>query len=262
MSFLNTLERRFGRLAIPGFLRFYALFQALVFGLHFLRPDLGALLDFDRQKIMAGEVWRVVTFLFAPAAAGGSGMVSVIFFVFLIMITFMISDALEGAWGVFRTSMFYYCGIAGLIAANFLYGGSVQGSGFFLYEASFFAFATLYPRVTFLLMFVVPVQVRFLAIFGAIVLFLPLLAQPGEIPFYLLSFANYLLFVAVPFLRGRMRNTATPVWTRGGRAHADSAAQAFHTCKSCGRTEIDNPLLEFRVGADGEEYCAEHLPRG
>lgn len=260
MTFLDTLERRFGRLAFPGFLRFYALFQALVFGLHFLRPELDLLLEFDRRKIMAGEVWRVVTFLFVPAA-GGNGMVSVIFFIFLVMITFMISDALEGAWGVFRASLFYYCGIAGLVAANFLYGAGVEGSGFFLYEASFFAFATLFPRVTFLLMFVIPVQVRFLAIFGAAVLFLPLLMRPLEIPYYLLSFGNYLLFVAVPFLRGRMRKSGAPAWTRKVKAQAGSSAQAFHTCKTCGRTEIDNPSLEFRVGADGEDYCAEHLPK-
>ena len=188
-------------------------------------------------------------------------MVSVIFFIFLVMITFMISDALEGAWGVFRASLFYYCGIAGLIAANFIYGAGMEGSGFFLYEASFFAFATLFPQVTFLLMFVIPVQVRFLAIFGAAVLFLPLLMHPLQIPFHLLAFANYILFVAVPFLRGRMRKTTGPAWTRRITPKAGTTAVAFHTCKTCGRTEVDNPALEFRVGGDGEDYCIEHVPK-
>ena len=31
-------------------------------------------------------------------------------------------------------------------------------------------------------------------------------------------------------------------------------------CATCDRTEHDDPDLEFRVAADGEEYCKEHLP--
>jgi hypothetical protein len=35
---------------------------------------------------------------------------------------------------------------------------------------------------------------------------------------------------------------------------------AFHTCEVCGRTDVTDPRLEFRVGHDGKEYCVEHLP--
>lgn len=37
---------------------------------------------------------------------------------------------------------------------------------------------------------------------------------------------------------------------------------AFHRCTSCGRTEHDDPHLEFRICTDcsgGQEYCREHL---
>lgn len=34
----------------------------------------------------------------------------------------------------------------------------------------------------------------------------------------------------------------------------------FHRCHVCGRTEVTNPDLVFRVAADGEEYCQDHLP--
>ncbi len=36
--------------------------------------------------------------------------------------------------------------------------------------------------------------------------------------------------------------------------------EALHHCKVCGRTEVTAPELEFRVAADGEEYCLTHLP--
>jgi hypothetical protein len=29
----------------------------------------------------------------------------------------------------------------------------------------------------------------------------------------------------------------------------------------CGRTEISDPELDFRMAADGEEYCEDHLPK-
>ena len=45
------------------------------------------------------------------------------------------------------------------------------------------------------------------------------------------------------------------------RAALVPASDSLHRCRTCGRTERTNPDLEFRVsGADGEEYCAEHLP--
>ena len=35
----------------------------------------------------------------------------------------------------------------------------------------------------------------------------------------------------------------------------------LHRCAVCQKTEKDDPNLDFRVGADGEEYCMDHLPR-
>jgi len=34
-----------------------------------------------------------------------------------------------------------------------------------------------------------------------------------------------------------------------------------HRCSQCGRTEVSHVELDFRVAADGEEYCTEHLPQ-
>src|SRR5262249_30238361 len=44
------------------------------------------------------------------------------------------------------------------------------------------------------------------------------------------------------------------------RSHPDSEESPLHQCKICHRTEKSDPLLEFRVGADGSDYCREHLP--
>jgi len=43
---------------------------------------------------------------------------------------------------------------------------------------------------------------------------------------------------------------------------AEETVAAFHRCTSCGRTEHDDPHLDFRVCTDcsgGQEYCRDHL---
>lgn len=261
---LDRFERRFGWLAFPGFLRYYALFHALVYGLQIVRPGIGQVLEFDRAKIFSGEVWRVVTFLFSSSGVAGVGSLGIsfgiLFLFFMVMIAFMMSDAIEGAWGVFRTSIFHYCGVLGLIAANFLFPNAMPGSGFLIYGSAFFAFATLFPKVELLIFFILPVQVRFLAMIQAVFLLLGVLAAPLMLLFFLLAYANYLVFAGIPALRGQAR-VVEAVKRRGKfKAAKFPEGDAFHTCAVCGKTDVTDPGLEFRVGADGREYCDEHQP--
>ncbi len=47
-----------------------------------------------------------------------------------------------------------------------------------------------------------------------------------------------------------------------GARRAAEAATAFHRCATCGKTERDDPLLDFRgcsECAHGEEYCPAHI---
>lgn len=44
------------------------------------------------------------------------------------------------------------------------------------------------------------------------------------------------------------------------RAISAAKTMALHQCKVCGTTEYDNADTEFRVCADGEEYCDKHMP--
>ena len=101
MVFSKEFERRFGRLAFPGFLRYFALLHVLVYVLQIAQPRIGVRLMFDRDAILGGEVWRVVTFLFASSGFGEFNTMGMIFMVFMVLIAFMMSDALEEAWGVF-----------------------------------------------------------------------------------------------------------------------------------------------------------------
>jgi hypothetical protein len=249
------MERRFGRLSFPGFLRYYAMFHLVVYSLQLIRPDIGSLLDFDRGRILAGEVWRLVTFLFASSGNLGVTPLGVLFFFFLIRIMMMISDALEEEWGVFKTSLFHYFATAALLLANFVLPVALPFSGFLLYGSAFFAFATIYPRVVWRIFFVIPVEVRFLAMLQGALILLLVLGDIWLLPFFLLGHGNYLLWVVLPIWRGAQRTRGQKMLRKELKGGFGADDEPFHRCAECHRNDVMDPEREFRVGEDGREYC-------
>jgi hypothetical protein len=263
----DKLERRWGWLAFPGFLRYYALFHVLVFVLQLVQPDIGQLLEFDRDKIFSGEIWRIATMFFANSEFGNPrSPVALIFLFFAVNFVFMIGDSLETAWGSFKSSLFYYTGIVLVLAANFAYAAVIPGmtsiplSGTMLYGAAFLAFCTVFPKVEVRLMLILPIQVRYLGMLMAGGILLTVIKAPILLPFFLVALANYFLWAAIPALRGTARLIESGKRRKNFNAAKAPRAEAFHTCAVCKKTDVSDPHAEFRIGTDGEEYCASHLP--
>ena len=59
MRWLDTLERRFGFLGIPGLVRIMVAFSALIFLLVRLNPDFISALDLNPERVRHGEIWRL-----------------------------------------------------------------------------------------------------------------------------------------------------------------------------------------------------------
>ncbi|MGL4401604.1 MAG: hypothetical protein ACRCXD_17215 [Luteolibacter sp.] len=263
MTVFDRLERRWGWLAFPGFLRYYALFHVLVFILQLIRPDIGQALEFDRAKIFSGEVWRVVTMFFANSEFGNPrSIMSLIFLFFAVNFVFMVGDGLEEAWGSFKASLFYYTGILAVLMANFVYPAAVPLSGTMLYASAFLAFCTIFPGMQILLFFILPVQVRFLGMLMAAGFLLSAISAPLLLPFFGVAFANYFIWAGVPALRGTAAAFEAGKRKKVFHAAKRSASEAFHTCTVCGKSDVSDPQLDFRIGTDGEDYCSEHLPLG
>ncbi len=261
MNAFDRLERRWGFLAFPGFLRYYALFQVMVFILQLFSPEIGQALAFDREKILSGEVWRLATMFFAYGEFGSPGIFTIVLLFFAVNFVFMVSDGLEGAWGIFKASLFYYTGILLTLFANFIYSEAVPFSGMTLMAASLLAFATILPKVEILLFMIIPVQIRFIGMMVGFGIVMNMVQLPGLLPFYFLTFANYLVWAGIPALRGTA--LVVDVSSRKKHSRASSAladGEAFHTCMVCRKTDVSDPQMEFRIGEDGEEYCEEHLP--
>lgn len=261
MSFASW-ERRAGWLAFPGLLRHLALLHVLVFVIQMFRPDIGAMFDFDRGKILSGEAWRVVTGFFAMSHFGQPTLLNIVLLVCAVRFAFMVNDGLEAVWGHFKTSLFCYAGMLGILLAQFLLPDPPRMGGFALQASAFLAFATLHPTVEILMFLIVPVRVAILAAVQGLLMLVMCVSEPlAWLPFFALGFANYVLWAGIPGLKGGARVVGSAQRRRRFQAAAKPATgEAFHTCAGCERTDASHPALEFRVGHDGREYCADHLP--
>jgi hypothetical protein len=260
MTGFDKWERRFGWLAFPHIIRYYALLHVLVYVLQIVRPDLQEVLDFDRARIFSGEVWRVFTFYFAASRFGGVSPITLLFLFFAVSFMFMVSDGLEGAWGSFKTSLFCYFGMLMILLANFVLPMQMPYSGLMIYSSAFLSFATLYPKVEIRLFMIIPVQVGFLGAALGVYLLATCLFSPSSIPFHLFVVMNYLLWAGIPALRGTARVVKSAQRRSKFKAASKPEEEAFHKCEVCGRTDASDPELDFRVCEDGREFCAEHLP--
>jgi hypothetical protein len=262
MSWINWLEARIGFLGIPRLMQMIALLNGLVYVLHFFQPSYVLALRLIPERILHGEVWRLVSYIFVPEVLlrGGNPALQPLFlFVYLWFLVWM-GDALEHAWGAFRVTLFYFLGMVGVTIAAFFFGGG--GLFAFLLNLSlFFAFATLYPDVQIYVFFVLPLKVKWLAFVGLAPLVLELMwGSLSTKAAILVSFLNYFVFFG-PAAYSRLRDrTATDLRRRKFEAKG-TAEESLHRCAVCERTEKDNPELEFRVASNGEEYCLDHLPK-
>jgi len=262
-SFFRQLRILTGRCAIPGLIRYVALFNALVFILHLMAPGYLSVLELDPGLVLQGQIWRLVTLIFIPETLSPFW----IFFALLFLI--YLGDGLETAMGASRLTVFYASGILLCTLVNFFLGlkggGSVVGrANTFLNLSLLLAFATLYPDFKVLLFFILPVRIAWLALFSAAIMILASLGQPPVVAATLgAAVFNYLLFfrselAALLGLGGQLApSLRLPLQTA---IHRFPVPETLHRCATCNRTEAGHPDLEFRVSSDGLEYCQEHLP--
>lgn len=258
-TFLDRMERRFGHLAIPGLLRVIASFQVICFFLIYLNPDFNSFLQLTPAAWKNGEIWRFFTFCFIP----GTG--SVIWIIFALMILLLIGDQLEAEWGKFRLNLYYLASVICLWAAVLIahmgagYGMRIQ-AGPLLYTSLFLAFATVAPNYTFLIFFILPVKVKYLAMLSGLGLFLVFCSNASLRLPLLMALLPYACF-ALPIAWRRLRHGARVSTRRTAwKSNSLPVGPAFHECRICHRTDQTDPALEFRIAKDEEEYCIDHLP--
>lgn len=251
-GFWGFLERHAPWLGTPGVLKAVVLFNALTFVLISIDPAYENALVLDPAKILQGQVWRLVTYIFVPETQG-------FWIIFALLFLWFLSSALEDLWGPLKLNVFYLVGMLGCTAAAFFFGGGPSNT--FLNLSLFFAFATVAPDYEIFLFFLVRVKIKYIAwvlagLFALQFLVLPLSAKMALAA----SLANYLVFFAPGFAGGLRQRAGSAARDARKPRGAVSTGEALHRCETCGRTEITDPYLQFRVTASGDEYCLDHLP--
>lgn len=260
MSWLDRLERRCRRFAIPNLTGFLAGFQAALWVLIQILPrqaGQASILDafvLIPAKVLDGEIWRLVTFVFLPPGVG-------ILAIFGIYLFWLMGTALEGQWGTVRYNFYVLIAVLATITAAFLLPNGGPATNMFIGSSVFLAFAYLYPDFTLSIYFLLPIRVKWLALLTwigyAVVL---VVGDWSSRMFVLASIANFLLFFGRDLL-SRVRSGQRTMHSASRRVA--ETGKPFHTCVICGLTEQDEPDEDFRIcsqcNAGTFEYCSQHL---
>ncbi len=259
------MERRLDWIHFQGLFKYLTFLGVIVFACQWARKDIADVLDFDRAKILSGEVWRVFTFLFAPAGMRNFTPFGVLFLFFAVQISFLINDSLESVWGITRTTLYILIAWIGLAVSQFVFsplfpGANLPGSGSMLYTSLFLAFATLFPKVEFSMFFLFPVQVRIFGWIIGVMMLLNAFMNPASLLLTIPALIPYLLWVLPDVVHGRKSLVKAAQRRRKFNVASQPEIAAFHRCEVCQRTERDSEDLEFFTLPDGKEYCEDHVP--
>ncbi len=276
MKFINKMERKFGRLAIPGLMKYIIILNILGAFLGLISPEFYySFLSLDFGKVLQGQVWRLVTFILVPRLSSSFGgfvnPVNIFFLAIEYYLYFMIGNSLENAWGAFRFNLYYLSGfllniVAGLIF-YFAFGEPYTFGLTYINQSLFLAFAALYPNMQLMLFFVLPIKVKWLGIFYGVMLGWDVMSHILRGQYYLAiaivaAMANFLIFF---FSTRNYRKISPGEYRRKSnyrRQVRNASSITRHKCAVCGRTEDDDENLEFRFCSKCEgnyEYCSDHL---
>jgi hypothetical protein len=256
MSLLTKLERLFGRFAIPNLSLYLVIGQVFFWGVALMTGFDLRLIALFPAAVMAGEVWRLATFVLVPPDAHP------VFIAFAWYLFFLMGTALEHHWGAFRYNAFL--GVGWLLTVAFAFITPFVGaSNLFLAGSVFLAFAFLNPDFELLIFFILPVKIKWFALL--LWLKYALVVILGSWTDRLAVFAatgNFLLFFGGDIV-SRIRT---------GRRRMTHQAQVFsetkdereprHRCRVCGKTDLSDPKADFRYCskcAGNQCYCTDHI---
>lgn len=251
MPLIDRLESRLGRFAIPGLIQAIAILQLFTLLIFMVlsqeaRQPYEQFLMLQPDLVMKGQVWRLFTYVFIPSG-------SLFFAVIGAMFMMWLGRGLDEAWGAFRVNLYVLGGMVSLGLGAMVFG--YQANAMWLYLTALFAFASIYPNEEIMLFFILPVKIKWVALFTAVMLALSVISSPAFFIPVFFALLNYFITFGPGFIKGRIQS-ARVADRRARFSQAASQAAFFHQCKVCGKTDVDNPSLEFRVNDDGDEICS------
>ena len=255
------------------------------------------LLLFDKTKILQGQVWRLVSWLFTDML-GSNPLLSIVFLYFF----YRLGRAVEMSIGTFKFNLLYFgglvlmdafalifCPVEDVVVAGYLIPAEdfvylYSDMAFYLHLSLVLAFATSHPDSQFYIFFVIPIRAWVMALVYLLMVGInvfnmcyPVNLLPHAL-FPLVGLLNYFLLFGgdMPNLlplswRVKLKRKAAATATKREpgepipfrREQRNTPVRNYnHRCAVCGRTDVTNPELEFRYCSRCSGYhcyCQDHI---
>ena len=268
-NWLDKMERRFGRYAIRNLTMYLLAGYAIGYLLSFTMPQLLTYFTLEPALILKGQVWRLLSWVIIPPND------NIIFVIFMMLLYYSLGNTLESYWGAFRYNVYIFSGILFTVIAAFIVNGLIGGitgfgslySTYYINMSIFLACASIMPDYQLLLYGIIPIKMKWLAILDVVLLAVD--AVQGGLIIRIVIIASLLNFIIFFFCNRNLRGHSPKQAARRkkfqkqiSRPQNQYAGGAKHRCAVCGRTELDDPTLEFRYCSKcngNYEYCQDHL---
>lgn len=255
MNWLNKLERKFGKYYIHNLITIVVVINAIVYFLALIGGESAnmANLMLVPQRVLHGEIWRLITFVFIPPNT------NVFFIVFNLFFFYYAGKALEQAWGEFKVNVFCFIGVIFTIIASFITGWPAWSDG--LQLMVIIAFALSYPDVEILFWGILPLKLKYLAVIDIAFLVIELIQVP------ILGYAIVKIAPLLTILLFFGNNLITNIkYKKKKKQHKKNNLKVIkgytHKCTVCGLTDIQDPEMDFRYCSKCEGkhcYCSNHI---
>ncbi len=282
---MSRFEKKFGKYAIKNISVLLLLCYAVGYIIEAVNMGFLQYLTLNPYAILHGEVWRLVTWILIPPSSLGGSM-GIFFVCIMLLFYYNIGTTLERTWGTYRYNVYLFSGMLFTVVGSFVWMliqyasagwdmdpayasvifnmSSLFFSTYYINMSIFLAFAATFPEVQVLLMFLIPVKVKWMGVLYGVMLLYDFIWEATAVGRVAIvsSLLNFVIF----FLTSRSHIHMSPKQikrrvefkqdikrnTRGTR----------HKCAICGQTEEDDPSLEFRFCSKcsgNHEYCQNHL---
>ncbi len=288
LKFIYKLEQKFGKYAIRNLPLYIVIVSALSYVFELFVPEFYAKLVFSPYFIFAEhEYWRIFTWIFTTPQ--GFNILTLV----MLAMYYYFGSAVEAGIGTFMFNLYVFGGMLITTVSvtvtsaicyfmaddmesymNLAYG-EVAGYylTYFMYVSIFLCYALVYSESVLLLNFLFPVKAKWLGLVD-IVWLVYYFVKLDNIICRVAIVASVLncVFLYVVTKRYSYRKKKTVAYLKRKTAAVKNSMSndkkvvpigiTRHKCAICGRSEKDDPELEFRFCSKCKgnfEYCSEHL---
>ncbi len=143
-KWLDRIEARVGRhRGIRNLMNIVVIGTVFVYLADFILPfladgrSMSGLLAFSKARIMQGQIWRLVTFIFVPERSA-----HLLLLAFGLYFDWLMGDMLQNTWGTFRFTLFYTVGMLGAVISGCITG---YATAYYLNMSLMLAVACIQP---------------------------------------------------------------------------------------------------------------------